>query len=182
VTLSGFSQPRRLAFDSHGNLWVPNSVGSTVVELTASQLTSTGTPTPAVTLSATGGSLDAPRGIAFDGSGNLWVANYGGSSVVEYTSSQLTASGSPTPAVTLSSLATLDATALAFDNSGDLWVCDAAGGSNVAEFTASQITSSGSPTPTVKIAESVPTSVMFDPPATNLPLAGAARVNLAPTR
>lgn len=42
--------------------------------------------------------------MAFDNSGNLWVANGVGSlteSIVEYSASQLTASGAPTPATTL---------------------------------------------------------------------------------
>jgi sugar lactone lactonase YvrE len=174
VTLSGFSQPRRIAFDAQGNLWVPNNSANTVVELTTSQLTASGSPAPAVTLSATGTSLDGPRGLAFDQSGNLWVANYSASTVVEFTAAQLAASGSPAPAVTLSGNGTVNATTLAFDNDGDLWVDDAGGGSTISEFTNGEFGSSGSPTPAVVISLSVPTSVMFDPAPAGFPLAGGA--------
>jgi hypothetical protein len=173
VTLDGFSSPFQLAFDAAGNLWVPNSFTSTVVELTAAQLTASGTPTPAVTLSANANnSLEAPRGLAFDHTGNLWVANLIASTVVEYTTGQLAATGSPVPAVTLSGANTLNATSLAFDNSGNLW---AATDSAVNEFTTSQIASSGSPTPAVTINLGA-TTVMFDLPPANLPLAAAGRL------
>jgi hypothetical protein len=77
------------------------------------------------------------------------------------------------PAVTLSGANTLNATSLAFDNSGNLWAGTA--GSAVNEFTTSQIASSGSPTPAVTIL-SQSTSVMFDLPPANLPLAAAGRL------
>jgi hypothetical protein len=56
----------------------------------------------------TSNSLDIPEGLAFDddNSGNLWVANDQSSnvgSIVEYTASQLTSSGSPSPNVFLNS-------------------------------------------------------------------------------
>lgn len=84
--------PWGLAFDSSGNLWVSN-VGywgeinnlvlqvNTVVEFPKSSLAATGTPSPAVILrSATVGtntSLNFPKGIAFDASGNLSVVSSG---------------------------------------------------------------------------------------------------------
>jgi sugar lactone lactonase YvrE len=93
--------PARITFDSSGDLWVANFGGDTISEFQADQLTSSGAPTPAVQLSSNDGSLDEPNGVAVDPSGDLWVANQGSSSAVEYTPGQLTAYGDPTPNQTI---------------------------------------------------------------------------------
>jgi sugar lactone lactonase YvrE len=168
ATAGSLSGPRALAFDASGNLWVANSSGPTLVAFTVSQLASSGSPTPAVTLSASSGSLNMPVGLAFDASGNLWVANDGNASVVEFTVSQLASSGSPTPAVTLSATAgSLDGPfGLAFDASGNLWVASV-GDNTVAEFAPSQLAATGSPTPAVTLSATAgslnePGGVAFD--------------------
>jgi streptogramin lyase len=109
-----------LAFDHSGNLWVSNNNTSTVVEYAKSQLASSGTPTPTVTLTSTGGSLSGSLSLVFDGAGDLWVADYTNNSVVKFSPSQLSASGSPTPAATLAGSATgINApTGLAFPPAG----------------------------------------------------------------
>jgi ligand-binding sensor domain-containing protein len=94
-----------LAFDASGNLWVANPLGNTVFEYAASQLLVSVSPTPNIVLSASSGSLNAPYVLAFDASGNLWVANAGSNTVVEFATSQLAASGAPTPTVTMTSSA-----------------------------------------------------------------------------
>ena len=167
ATSGSLSGPAGLAFDANGNLWVANATSSTVVRLAASQLAASGSPTPAVTLGATNGSLDGPFCLAFDASGNLWVTNTNASTVVEFTASQLAASGSPTPAVTLSATnGSLSApSGLAFDASGDLWVANAISGT-VVEFGASQLAASGAPTPIVTVSGSAlsgPHGLAFDP-------------------
>ena len=149
------------AFDAIGNLWVTINGGTSIVEYSPLQLASSGTPTPAVTISANAGSLNAPSGLAFDAAGDLWVANYVGGSIVEFTPSQLAASGSPAPAVVLSDTANslLGSIGLAFDANGDLWVanlgtqseCFRAKGASVVEFTPSQLVASGSPAPAVAL-------------------------------
>ena len=69
--------------------------------------------------------LDGPAALAFDSSGNLYVANSGANSVIEF------APGVSTPSVTL---AGLDApNALAFDSHGDLFVANY-NGNTVSEF------------------------------------------------
>jgi hypothetical protein len=89
----------------------------TVVEFTASQLGASGSPTPAVTLSTTGTGNFAfePTGLAFDASGNLWVASGNGALVVQFAASQLVVSGAPTPTVTLSGSSLVGPIWLAFD-------------------------------------------------------------------
>jgi len=96
--------------------------------------------------------MDGPGGIALDSSGDLWVANEGGT-VVEYSRAAL-AEASPSPTVTLS----YGGGGLAFDSAGNLWV---ANGTVVAEFTKAQIARSGSPKPVRALADSC--SVAFDP-------------------
>ncbi len=91
-----------IAFDSKHNLWVANLGNNSIVEFAAASLKTSSSPVPAVTIGATGLSLDGPLGIGFDDKGNLWVSNYVGDSVVEFSPAQLTASGTPTPIVTIS--------------------------------------------------------------------------------
>ena len=168
---SSVNSPQASAFDSSGDLWVANSANQTLVEFTPSQLGTTGSPAPNVTISATsatGGSLDQPDGLAFDSSGDLWVADYANNSVVEFTPSQLATSGSPTPNVTLSATGTsvAEPIGLSFDSSGDLWVPNFAN-STVVEFTPSQLGTSGSPTPSVTLSATgtsltEPAAVSFD--------------------
>ncbi len=182
VTISppggSLADPEGIVFDASGNLWVSNS-SSTLVEFTPSQLTATGAPTPNVTLTSVstmyGPSINGPLGLAFDATGNLWVANgdFSTYTVVAFSPGQLTATGSPIPIITLSANAgSLNAPGgLAFDASGDLWVSNL--GNSVVEFAASQIVTSSSPTPNITITGSSlsqPFGMAFDPPAANLPL------------
>jgi sugar lactone lactonase YvrE len=121
VIVTGVSKaingPLMIAFDANGNLWVTNgNYGlNTVVAFSPGQLASSGTPTPVVTLSANSGSLAYPAGIAFDASGDMWVANYNGNSLVEFTPSQLVTSGNPTPTVTVTGSSLSGPFGLAFD-------------------------------------------------------------------
>jgi sugar lactone lactonase YvrE len=161
---------RGMAVDSAGSVWVTNTTAGTIVQFTPSQFAAPGSPTPppAVTLSATNGSLSGPAGLAFDAGGNLWVANANGNTVVVFPASQLAASGSPTPTVTLGATnGSLDGPAyLAFDGSGNLWVTNT-NASTVVEFTGSQLGPSGSPTPAVTLSAangslSSPSGLAFD--------------------
>jgi secreted PhoX family phosphatase len=114
VTLSdngsgSIQAPWALAIDGNGNLWSSNAnAPNTVVEFTQSQLATTGSPTPNITLaSATvsnNATLVAPNGIAFDNYGDLAVMSSGAPfGMAGYGPSQLrTNPASPlTPAVFL---------------------------------------------------------------------------------
>lgn len=109
VTLGiAVQEPINLAFDHHDNLWVNDWSGNRVLMFRGSALKASGSPSPDIILSAaalSGGenSLASPDALAFDASGNLWVANsYPGNdctgSMAEFTPAELTASGSPQPA------------------------------------------------------------------------------------
>jgi sugar lactone lactonase YvrE len=95
----GLNSPGGLAFDAEGDLWVASNLSNKLLEYSAAQLALTA-PGPAVTISANPyGSLNSPEGLAFDRSGNLWVANYGNDSVAEFAGSQLIGSGPVPPSL-----------------------------------------------------------------------------------
>ena len=94
--------PSGLAFDAQGNLWVANVSGGTIVEYTPAQAASNGGPVPQVTITAPAGA--EPASLAFDNSGTLWVGDeigFNNGAMYAFKSSQLAATGSPTPAVTI---------------------------------------------------------------------------------
>lgn len=148
VTLNDSNGPDGLALDANGNLWVGMTGNSTVVEFTASQLASSDTPTPKVTIGSDGTSLAYPASLAFDAQGNLWVGNVGGR-IEMYTPSQLAASNTLSPSVAITGTYT-QALGLAFDASGDLWFSEPVN-SHVDEYTPSQLASSGSRSPNVTL-------------------------------
>src|SRR6202034_3236907 len=139
-----------IAFDSSHDLWAADSAAGSVAEFTPSQLASSGSPAPHVTL-ALSASIPSPTALGFDSSKDLWVSNPSTNSLSEFTPSQLAGSGSPTPNVTISIGVHLYG--FTFDSSGDLWVLEQGGsGPDLVEFTPSQLASSGSPTPNVTIS------------------------------
>ncbi len=152
-----------LAFDGQGNLWVADQGTAKISEFAASQLLTSGTVTPTVVLSPSLGSISRPWSLAFDSHGDLWVANYGDSSVVGFSPSQLAASGSPLPYAGLSgSKGTTNCLSIAFDAQGDLWVATLT--DSIAEFTPNELTSLGAPSPAVviKVPSIVPGGLAFD--------------------
>jgi sugar lactone lactonase YvrE len=162
------NQTNYVAFDANGNLWVTILMSNSVVEFAASELNGDGTPAPAIAITANAGSLNAPAGLTFDASGNLWVANAGSNTVVEFTASQLASSGSPTPAVTISASgqSLVGPSGIAFDTSGNVWVANEVV-STVVKFTPAQLAASGAPTPAVTLdpnANSIsgPIMIAFD--------------------
>jgi len=125
VNPPSISAPLQLAadiiFDSNGDMWVDYGIGGPeelgeLIKYAGSDLTGTGeiAPTPLVEISSLDpgdGNLPSifnPRGMTFDQFGNLWLANrsYGppaadGGSLVGFSPAQLSASGSPSPAIEL---------------------------------------------------------------------------------
>ena len=151
--VGSINNPQGLAFDPLGNLWVSDSAA--VKEFSATQLAASGAPVPAVTIGDDGlGSLNGPEGITFDAKGNLWVAVFFSNLVVGFSSSQLTGSGTPVPAVIVRSgdqSALNNPCGLAFDGTGNLWVSNLTT-SWLLKFVAKQLTSPSSPKPVVFVA------------------------------
>jgi hypothetical protein len=111
-----------IAFDAAGNLWMNSPGTDSVFALSASQLISAssvpgagGTPaTPFIALTVP--SVKDVVALAFDNSGNLWLADNGTNTIDELPTSQLTGGDPTTPTVVLTStnLSIAQPTALAF--------------------------------------------------------------------
>jgi sugar lactone lactonase YvrE len=151
------NQPTHTAFDTSGTLWVTNF--DTLVGYTSTQIATSGAPVPTITIGPADSSLDGPFTLAFDATGYLWVVNLIGRNVVAYSPQQLSSSGAPTPAMTLSSTDTLkNPEGIAFDARGNLWVTsapaitgDSAAASSLQSFTPIQLSKGGAQTPTVTL-------------------------------
>jgi hypothetical protein len=116
-----------LSFTPSGDMWLVTGGGpksdciygdpcnNELVEFTVPQLSTSGSPAPAVTIrsdlpgcSTYGapsfcgfGSLYGPYGVAVDAAGDVWVSNFNTPTAVEYASYQLSHSGSPIPRRTI---------------------------------------------------------------------------------
>lgn len=103
----------RMALDSYDDPWLTNAYASNVVELNSSGSRATLNP-------FSGAGIQGPGPLAFDGSGNVWIANSGPSV------SKLSANGAALSSGTGFSTAGIGSTALALDTSGNVWVADSA--------------------------------------------------------
>jgi sugar lactone lactonase YvrE len=145
TTSAGLNQhkldgPTGGSFDKFGNLWVADEDNNRVLEfippfsngMNASVVL--GQPDFVSNASHTTQSgLNTPQGVAFDGSGNLWVAEFFNNRVVEFVppfSNGMNASlvlgqtdfTSSSPATSQSGF--LEPDAVSFDKSGNLWVAE----------------------------------------------------------
>ncbi len=117
--LDTINNPWGIVFDANGNMWITNeqlsvsTCSGSVVEFTKAAITGGPVIMPAanvvITQSAVAGtsSLCDPNGITMNKAGNIVVANAGGNTLAEYTASQITSSGNPTPHTFVVGLATL---------------------------------------------------------------------------
>lgn len=130
-------------------LWVANSFK--IVEFVSSQLVVQGISTPVPQITILAHALGAPRGVAFDAIGNLWVimgpnATEGGPippSLEEFTSADLSARPVLGPNVTIRLTGFTTPVQGVFDTKGDLWI-SGRGNNEVFEYTSTQLAVSGS--------------------------------------
>jgi sugar lactone lactonase YvrE len=113
---NGLAFTQNMAVEN-GNLYVVNDTATATVSVfsLATPLTPTTNPVAILTLPV---AISFPFGIAFDSSGNMWVGDFSGAKIYQFTAG-LTTTGSPTQGVTLSSPP--GPCGLAFDASGNLW-------------------------------------------------------------
>jgi hypothetical protein len=160
TSTSTFSNIIGCTFDHEGNLWVVDSTFTgSLYELSKAQLNAgSGNVTPAIIIRT---SLYYPSFVTFDKVGNAWVDD-SIDEIAEFSTSQLTGSGTKSPSVLLSDdgsgTSLSDPGEIVFDKNGDLWVPNE-GSDTVVEYAEDQLTSSGNPAPTVKF-----TSAIFDEP------------------
>jgi hypothetical protein len=148
ISSAAFNGPLGIVFDSAGNLWVANNGGvpinastnspvggTTIVEFAKAHLPAVPTTgmltpdlTPDITLSDNGeNSIQGPWELAFDAMGNLWSSNANPPfTLVQFAKTNLMATGTPTPGITISptmdmGVATLNNTnGLCLDTAGDI--------------------------------------------------------------
>ena len=161
INSSAFVFPQQAVGDGKGNLWVSDNGANEVFEFTAAQLTASGANVmPNITIKSTP-SFNGALGIAFDSSGDLWVANNGTTTIFEFNASALpTASGSVTltPNIKLSDDgqgSIQGPWALAFDSSGNLWSSNANSPDTIVQFSKASLAASGSPTPAVTLSSAM---------------------------
>jgi hypothetical protein len=192
IQSANFKFPQQAAFDGRGDLWVSDSGNNEVYVFLRSQMTASSTTTSSTTVApeiimTSSTAFNGPIGIAFDGGGDLFVANNGGNTIYGFKASSLpnlnvmsevtTPNGPPptpvTPTVMLSSSSNSiqGPWGLAFDGFGNLWSSNAGAANTVVEFTRSQIAATGSPTPNITLASATvssnatlvsPTGIGFD--------------------
>ena len=113
LSSTALDDPLYLAIDSGGNLWVSDFANNRVLEYAASL--STGEAASLVlgqsTFTSSGHSVTSTGlyeldGLAFDASGNIWVADYSNNRVLEYTTSSSTTTTSSTTSSTTSTTTT----------------------------------------------------------------------------
>ncbi len=174
ITSTALNFPQQSVFDSQGNQWVTDHNNNTVLVFTASQLTRSGTSStmPAVIISSA--DFNGPLGIAFDGKGNLWVANNGGvpgangatsavgTTIVEFLAAHLStppATGMLTPDLTPDVVLSDDGQlsiqgpwALTFDSTGNLWSSNGNTPFTLVEFASASLAATGPPVPAVTLS------------------------------
>ena len=102
-----------VAVDKLGNVWLADTLLSSVVKLTVNNgvVLSSASFTTAV---------NGPTGLAIDSQNNVWVANFGDGSVTELNNSGVPLGGSP-----LTAFGTLQSpSSVAIDAAGNVWVTD----------------------------------------------------------
>jgi len=162
VSSPHWSAVQALAFDAAGDLWVGGT--GALLELTPTQLTASGTVTPAQTVASP--MIDTAKGLAFDAAGTAWIGNYTNFThpLVGFTAAQLAAGGTQAPAIvfnhhqTVVTPSTPDKTSpatmnqrtvgqIAFDSEGDLWAASPTQDA-VYEYTPAQLAVGGTVTAT----------------------------------
>lgn len=176
---ASLAYPQKVLFDARGDMWVTNcpsafgGSGDKITEFSANQVSKLSlpkdeapSPTSIITNNSTFNSVVCPVGAAFDGRGNLWVANNGyfeatplPNNIAVFNPSALSTGGQAEP----SKILNVDGTGslfspgeIRFDASGNLWIADWLA---VEKYDASQLSSltdqTPGPTPQLTIIDPV---------------------------
>jgi hypothetical protein len=180
ITYPGIKFPQQGIFDANGDFWVADNGANEVVEFTPAQLAAGGNVTPNLTLTSTV-PFNGPLGIAFSPiTGNLWVANNGGTSIEGFAAASLAGLNgaqtiAPHDVLNDNGHGTIQAPwALVFDKSGDLFSSNANAPFTIVEFAAGNLGGGegAMPTPNLTISPTnvgtsttlaAPNGLAFDP-------------------
>jgi streptogramin lyase len=80
----GLSRPNVIAVDGAGNVWVANYGGNTITELQGANTTNPGKAISPAAGFGQDAHLERPYGLAIDASGNIWVSNFGSSTITQF--------------------------------------------------------------------------------------------------
>jgi sugar lactone lactonase YvrE len=133
-SLNQMNQPAGIAVDASGNVWVADTLNNRIIEFdaTGTYLNTIGTVNCGTSACPTGtgdAQFNQPRGLAVDGSGNVWVADSKNNRIQSFTSAGTFASkwgGSGAGGVSSGSADGKFKTPydVAFDAEGSIWVAD----------------------------------------------------------
>ena len=151
-----------IAFDANGTMWIGSREDSVLAAFVSDN--KPGFTTPAIIIESNARSLAGISGLAFDIDQSLWVANSQAGTIVRFDKTQLTASGSPVPSVTITGIG--HPTSLAFDATGALWITDILA-NTVSRYLRGQLLSSGDKQPAIVLSTTGsslvnPTGIAFD--------------------
>lgn len=173
-----------MEFDKSGNLFV--AAADRVLRFDAAHLGASANPAvPDLTLETLSepplvNTLSTPSGLAFDKSGNLWVAFFAAGIIARLTPADIalvgdkTGAAAITPGVQLKISAGANLEEIAFDESGGLWFTYAT--TQVARFAPAQLAASGDLTPATVVTATIVGStkgLAFFPAPAALPLYSA---------
>jgi sugar lactone lactonase YvrE len=169
-----FSQPVGITVDGNGNLYVAEKGSFTIRKITPAGVVTTlaGTPGASGTADGTGAAakFNLPAGITVDGSGNLYVADYGNGSIRKVTAAGVvtTVAGSggyPGSTDGTGAAARFDLpTGVAVDGNGNLFIADEKN-STIREITpAGVVTTLGGKAGIIGIADGTGSSALFAAP------------------
>ncbi|MES1185312.1 MAG: hypothetical protein ABUL60_15985 [Myxococcales bacterium] len=155
-----------------GMMWVTNFSTHNAFGFDATTIAKTGTQSdsPTISLNVLGVGPNAPPtyALAFSATGDMWLGSCKnattGQVVAKFAPGKISATGSPTPSVTIS-LPTVDtsydcASALAFDAAGNLWVGMYHG--HILKYNASDLAVTGSPAPAINLTSTTYFNQIFD--------------------
>jgi sugar lactone lactonase YvrE len=152
VERTGIGSPQGLAFDSAGNLWVAAQDDEALIRIDAANLATSGSGGDLAITVQTPSDIKTlrPVGLAFDGTGNLWVNHEG--TIVRIPVADQAGTGAKTimPTIQITTDTLTLPVGIAFDQDGGLWFAHEAG--KFARLGPTQLGASGEVTPEVIVS------------------------------